>query len=182
MALKKILTYPEVTLTEIANDVANIDGKVVQAFDDMVETMYAAPGIGLAAPQIGIGERMIIVDIGDDEDGGGTQGKNLIELINPVITEEDDELITSEEGCLSVIDYRAEVTRPSRIVVSGWTRDQKEISVEAEGLLAICLQHEIDHLEGTLFLDRLSRLKRNMYSKRVKKALREGRPITRDSD
>ncbi|MFP6663214.1 MAG: peptide deformylase [Deltaproteobacteria bacterium] len=182
MGTRRIFTFPEPSLTEVAGDVANISGDTVQALDDMAQTMYAAPGIGLAAPQIGLPERIIVVDIGDDSEGGGEQGKNLVELINPIVTDESDELITFEEGCLSVIDFRADVTRPAQIVVSGWTRDQKEVSIEAEGLLAVCLQHEIDHLDGTLFLDRLSRLKRNMYAKRVKKALREGRPIARDSD
>jgi peptide deformylase len=182
MGTRRIITFPEPSLKEVADDVANITGDTVQVIDDMIQTMYAAPGIGLAAPQIGLPERIIVVDIGDDADGGGEQGKELVELINPVITEESDEFITVEEGCLSVIDFRADVTRPGHIVISGWTRDQKEISIEAEGLLAVCLQHEIDHLDGMLFLDRLSSLKRNMYAKRVKKALREGRPIARDSD
>jgi len=181
MGVRRILTYPEASLKDMAEDVSNITGETIQAIDDMAETMYAAPGIGLAAPQIGIAERMIVLDIGQ-EDSGGEHKPNLIELINPEVRERGDDWITYEEGCLSVIDYRAEVTRPEQILVVGWTRDQKEIQIEADGLLSVCLQHEIDHLDGTLFLDRLSRLKRSMYAKRVKKALREGKPISREDD
>ena len=181
MGVRRILTYPETSLKDVAEDVSNITGDTIQTIEDMAKTMYAAPGIGLAAPQIGVAERMIVLDIGQ-EDSSGEHKPNLIELINPEIREHGDDLITYEEGCLSVIDYRAEVTRPEQILVVGWTRDQKEIQIEADGLLSVCLQHEIDHLDGTLFLDRLSRLKRNMYAKRVKKALREGRPISREDD
>ncbi len=180
MAIRKILTFPDTFLKKEASDVENIDGRLVEAMDDLAQTMYAAPGIGLAAPQVGLDERVIVVDIGE-EDESGEQGRDLIEVINPVITEEEGEIVW-EEGCLSVIDFRAEVTRANRILVQGWDRNQKEISIEAEGLLAVALQHEIDHLDGTLFLDHLSRLKRDMYTRRVKKALREGRPIARDTE
>lgn len=180
MTIRRILTFPDPFLKNEANDVENIDGRVVEAIDDMAQTMYAAPGVGLAAPQIGLNERIVVVDVGE-EDENGERGKELIQIINPEIVEEEGEIVW-EEGCLSVIDFRAEVTRANRIWVKGYDRDQKEVSLEAEGLLAVALQHEIDHLDGTLFLDHLSRLKRDMYTRRVKKALREGRPIARDED
>lgn len=181
MPVRRIFTYPDDVLHDVAEEVSEIDGATVETLDDMFTTMYAAPGIGLAAPQIGLSERMIVVDLGDEEGGGGPS-KDRVELINPVITEQSDEMVTNEEGCLSIIDYRVEVTRPATVVVKGWTRDQKEIEIEADGLLSICLQHELEHLDGTLLLDHLSRLKRSMYRKRVQKALREGRPIARDSE
>ncbi len=180
MPIRKIITFPDPFLKDEADDVVNIDGRVVQAMDDMAQTMYAAPGVGLAAPQIGLNERIVVVDIGE-EDENGERGKELIQIINPEIVEEEGEIVW-EEGCLSVIDFRAEVTRANHIWVKGYDRDQKEVSLEAEGFLAVALQHEIDHLDGTLFLDHLSRLKRDMYTRRVKKALREGRPIARDED
>ena len=180
MAIRRILTFPDPFLKEEASDVENIDGRLVEAMDDMAQTMYAAPGIGLAAPQIGLDERVVIVDVGHDDEEG-ERGRNLIEIINPVIAEEEGETIY-EEGCLSIIDFRAEVTRANRILVRGYNRQQREIALEADGLLAVALQHEIDHLDGTLFLDHLSRLKRDMYTRRVNKALREGRPIAREEE
>src|SRR5262249_11450584 len=148
---------------------------IVQSIDDMVQTMYAAPGVGLAAPQIGLDERIIVIDVGDDEEES-ERGKHLLRIVNPVIAESEGSIVW-EEGCLSVIDFKAEVTRAERVLVRGYDPDQHEIAIEAEGLLAVALQHEIDHLEGTLFIDHLSRLKREMYAKRVRKALREGKPI-----
>jgi peptide deformylase len=175
MAIRRILTYPEPSLRGKAQDVANIDGKTVQSIDDMVQTMYAAPGVGLAAPQIGLDERIIVIDVGDEEEDA-ERGKHLLRIVNPVIAESEGSIVW-EEGCLSVIDFKAEVTRAERVLVRGYDPDQHEIAIEAEGLLAVALQHEIDHLEGTLFIDHLSRLKREMYAKRVRKALREGKPI-----
>jgi peptide deformylase len=175
MAIRRILTYPEPTLRGKAREVSNIDGKTVQSIDDLVQTMYAAPGVGLAAPQIGLDERIIVVDVGDDEEES-ERGKHLLRIVNPVIAESEGSIVW-EEGCLSVIDFKAEVTRAERVLVRGYDPDQHEIAIEAEGLLAVALQHEIDHLEGTLFIDHLSRLKREMYAKRVRKALREGKPI-----
>jgi peptide deformylase len=151
LVIRRIYTYPEPVLKEVAHDVSDIDGVVAQTIDDMVETMYAAPGVGLAAPQ-----------------------KQLLKLVNPVITESEGEVLW-EEGCLSVRDYQAEVLRAERVLVKAWTTDQKEIEIEGTGLLAVALQHEIDHLNGTLFLDRLSRLKRDLYRRRLKKMDREGR-------
>jgi peptide deformylase len=178
MAIRRILAFPEPSLRGKARPVENIDGKTVSAIDDMVQTMYAAPGIGLAAPQIGFDERIVVLDVAEVADGEepAERGKNLLRIVNPVIVESEGEIVW-EEGCLSVIDFRAEVTRAAHVLIRGYDPDQKEIAIEADGLLAVALQHEIDHLDGTLFIDRLSRLKREMYVRRVKKALREGKPI-----
>jgi peptide deformylase len=167
--IRRIYTYPEPVLKEVAAEVDDIDGAVASAIEDMVETMYAAPGVGLAAPQIGLSQRVIVLDV-DHEN----KGKQLLKLVNPVITESEGEILW-EEGCLSVRDYQAEVLRAERVLVKAWTTDQKEVEIEGTGLLAVALQHEIDHLNGTLFLDRLSRLKRDLYKRRLKKMDREGR-------
>ena len=167
--IRRIYTYPEPALKAVAHDVTDIDGAVAKTIDDMVETMYAAPGVGLAAPQIGVSERVIVLDV-DHEN----KGKQLLKLVNPVIVESEGEILW-EEGCLSVRDYQAEVLRAERVLVKAWTTDQKEIEIEGTGLLAVALQHEIDHLNGTLFLDHLSRLKRDLYKRRLKKLDREGR-------
>lgn len=172
--IRRIYTYPEPVLKEVATDVGNIDGVVATTLEDMVETMYAAPGVGLAAPQIGLSQRIIVLDV-DHEN----KGKQLLQLVNPVIADSEGEVLW-EEGCLSVRDYQAEVLRAERVLVKAWTVDQKEIEIEGTGLLAVALQHEIDHLNGTLFIDRLSRLKRDLYKRRLKKMDREGRePIPR---
>lgn len=172
VAILKILKYPEPILKKISIPVKNITGETVRLIQDMVETMYAAPGVGLAAPQVGILQRIIVVDI-DYEN----PGKNLIRLINPEIRHTDGELIW-EEGCLSVMDFTAEVKRAARVEVAGLNEKEQEVIVEGEGLLAVALQHEIDHLDGKLFIDRISRLKRELYTRRLKKILRSGKPQT----
>jgi len=168
MAVRKILKYPAPELRRVAAPVKSIDGRVSALVQDLVETMYAAPGVGLAAPQVGEGQRVIVIDC-DAEN----PGKHLIRLINPVIVEREGQIVW-EEGCLSVFDFRAEVTRAKRVLVRGWTPEEKEIELEGEDLLAVALQHEIDHLDGKLFLDRISRLKRDLYRRRLKKMFREG--------
>jgi peptide deformylase len=171
MALRTILEYPNPLLKEPARPVANITGDVAALVEDMAETMYAAPGIGLAAPQVGVGERVIVLDLrGEDEE----PGKRLLKLINPVIAEREGEIVW-EEGCLSVPDLTAPVKRARRVLVRAWTPEEREVEVEGEELLAVALQHEIDHLDGTLFLDRLSRLKRDLYRARRRKLERQGR-------
>ncbi|MFN8543517.1 MAG: peptide deformylase [Candidatus Binatia bacterium] len=172
MALLQIRTYPDPALKTRAREVPNITGNVVRLAEDMAETMYAAPGIGLAAPQVGAAERVIVLDVHEE---GETPGRRLLKLINPVIVERDGSVVW-EEGCLSVPDFTAPVTRAQRVLVRAWTPEEKEIEVEADELLAVALQHEIDHLEGKLFLDRLSRLKRDLYRARRKKLERQGRP------
>jgi peptide deformylase len=171
MALRPILTYPDVALKHRATPVGNIDGVVAQLVEDMAETMYAAPGVGLAATQVGVAQRVIVLDIHAENE---EPGRRLLKLINPEIVERDGEIVW-EEACLSVPDLTAPVTRARRVLVHAWTPDQKEVQVEAEELLAVALQHEIDHLEGKLFLDHLSRLKRDLYRTRQKKLERQGR-------
>jgi peptide deformylase len=169
--IREILKYPDPRLKQTGAAVKNINGDLVQLVDDMVLTMYDAPGVGLAAVQVGVPQRVIVVDVNHEE-----PGKNLLKLINPVITAREGEIIW-EEGCLSVVDYTAEVKRSAKVEVKAWTPDEKEISLQVEDLLAVALQHEIDHLDGKLFIDRISRLKRELYTRRVKKLLREGRPL-----
>src|SRR5438552_17075461 len=135
----------------------------------MVETMYAAPGVGLAAPQIGLSQRVIVVDV--DHENKGT---HLLKIVNPVIAEREGEIVW-EEGCLSVRDYVAEVTRSARVLVRGYTPDQQEIAIEGTGLLAVALQHEIDHLDGKLFLRRMTRATRAPYCPRLKNIERRDR-------
>jgi peptide deformylase len=130
--------------------------------------MYAAPGVGLAANQVGALERVVVMDV-DHEN----PQKNVYKLINPKITRSEGE-ITWEEGCLSVVDFTAEVRRAAQVEVVAFDEKEREIKIEADGLLAVALQHEIDHLDGKLFIDRISRLKRELYTRRRKKMLRSG--------
>jgi len=171
MALREILTFPSPTLKEVAAPVKNIDGEIDELSRDMTETMYAAPGVGLAATQIGVPQRVIVLDV-DHEN----PGKNLLRLVNPVIVERSGTILW-EEGCLSVVDFTAEVRRSAQILLKAWTIDQQELEIEAEGLLAVAMQHEIDHLDGKLFIDRISSLKRDLYRRRINKMIREGIPL-----
>ena len=172
MALRTILQYPAPVLKVRAEPVREMDAELVRLVEDMAETMYAAPGVGLAANQVGVGQRVVVLDVhGEDEE----PGKRLLKLVNPVIAERDGEIVW-EEGCLSVPDLTAPVRRARRVLVRAWTPEEREIEVEAEELLAVALQHEIDHLDGKLFLDRLSRLKRDLYRARRRKRERQGRP------
>ena len=168
MALRRILKFPAPDLKKTADTVNDIDGTVDEVLRDMTETMYAAPGVGLAAPQVGVDQRLVTLDV-DHEN----RGKQLLQLINPVIVEREGTALW-EEGCLSVVDFSAEVRRSAKVVVKAWTLDQREVAIEADGLLAVALQHEIDHLDGKLFIDRLTPLKRDSYKRRVKKMLRDG--------
>lgn len=174
MALRPILTYPDPLLKRAAADVTTLDERVARLCDDMAETMYAAPGIGLAATQVGEPVRVIVLDVHTKEEG---PGKHLLKLVNPVIVEREGE-ITFEEGCLSVPEFTAEVKRARRILLKAWTPEEKEVAVEADELLAVALQHELDHLDGKLFIDRLSRLKRDLYKARQRKLDRQGRPAS----
>lgn len=171
MAVRKILTYPAPELKRAAKPVTNIDGSINALVGDMVDTMYAAPGVGLAAVQVGVPQRVIALDVDHEH-----PGPHLLALINPVITEREGTVLW-EEGCLSVVDLTAEVKRSARVLVKAWTPDEKEIEIEADGLLAVALQHEIDHLDGKLFIDRISRLKRDLYRRKVQKMIREGIPL-----
>ena len=169
MAILEILRYPDPILKKVSEPVETITEDTIHLVDDMVETMYAAPGVGLAAPQVGQLQRIIVLDI-DYEN----PGKNLIKLINPEIRRAEGEVVW-EEGCLSVFDFTAEVDRAAQVEVVGLDEKEKEVKVEGEGLLAVALQHEIDHLDGKLFIDYISRLKRELYTRRLKKRMREGK-------
>ncbi len=172
MALLQIRTYPDPALKQPAAAVENITGDVVRLAADLAETMYAAPGVGLAAPQVGVPQRVIVLDVHDEETPAG---KHLLKLINPVIAAREGEIVW-EEGCLSVPELTAPVRRAKRVLVRAWTPEEHEVEIEGEDLLAVALQHEIDHLDGKLFLDRLSRLKRDLYRARRRKLERQGRP------
>jgi peptide deformylase len=172
MALRLILKYPDPLLKKRARPVQNIGGDVATLVADLAETMYAAPGVGLAATQVGVDQRVIVLDVRKEDD---EPGKRLLKLINPEIAEREGEIVW-EEACLSVPELTAPVKRARRVLVRAWTPEQREVEVEAEELLAVALQHEIDHLDGRLFLDRLSRLKRDLYRARQRKLERQGRP------
>jgi peptide deformylase len=167
MSKLKILTYPDKILRNPTRELDNIDGDVQKMIDQMSETMYAAPGIGLAAIQVGWDRRVLIYDISPSEDGGSLQV-----LINPRIVEHGGEILSENEGCLSVPEFRADVKRYASILVEGVDREGRPLKLEAEGILAIVLQHEIDHLNGKLFIDHISALKKQMYTRRIKKKLR----------
>jgi peptide deformylase len=169
MALLRIRKFPDPVLKNAADPVDNIDGDVASFLDSMTQTMYAAPGVGLAATQVGDSRRLVVLDTDHEH-----LGKHLLKLINPQIVESDGSIMW-EEGCLSVIDFTADVQRATRVLVKAWTTDQQEISLEADGLLAIALQHEIDHLDGKLFIDRISRIKRELYRRRLAKLIKEGK-------
>jgi peptide deformylase len=163
-----ILTYPDSFLKKQAKPVENIDGALQTIFENMATTMYQAPGVGLAAPQVGIGQNFIIYDITPREDG-----RDLHVLVNPKIVTSEGEIISENEGCLSVPDFRADVKRAERVLVEGVDRDGNPLRFEAEGMLAIVIQHELDHLNGTLFIDHISTLKRNIYKRRIKKEMKQ---------
>ncbi|MGD0074930.1 MAG: peptide deformylase [Candidatus Binataceae bacterium] len=169
MALLKIRKFPDPVLKEAAKPVANIDGKLNSLVDSMVQTMYAAPGVGLAAPQVGESSRIIVLDTDHEH-----PGKHLLKLINPEIVEAEGSVIW-EEACLSVIDYKADVKRAARVLVRAYTIDQNEVRIEADDLLAVAFQHEIDHLDGRLFIDRISRIKRELYRRKMQKMIKEGK-------
>ena len=165
MAIRPVLTAPDPRLKLVSEPVAKVDGELRTLIDDMIETMYDADGIGLAAIQVGVPKRMLVMDI-DQRDGK----KNPRVFINPVITWASDEMAVTEEGCLSIPEIWDEVERPARIKAEYLDRDGKKQELEADGLLAVCLQHEMDHLEGILFVDHLSKLKRSMAMKKLQKA------------
>lgn len=165
MAIRNIILYPDPVLRERAEEVPNIDGEIAQLMDDMAETMYHAPGIGLAANQVGVKQRVIVVDVGHDEES--EKRGTLYQLANPVITRSEGS-VEGEEGCLSLPDIREAVRRAAAVTVKGINREGEEVSIDAEGLLAICFQHEIDHLNGVLFIDRISRLKRTLLQTKLR--------------
>ena len=165
MALRTILTAPDPRLKEVAKDVVQVDGDIKKLAADMLETMYAAEGIGLAATQIGVALRVVVIDVAQKDD----RNEPMV-FVNPKIVWSSEETQKFQEGCLSVPDIWDEVERPIAIKADYTDLDGKPQTLEADGLLADCLQHEIDHLNGTLFIDHLSRLKRSMAIKKLTKA------------
>jgi peptide deformylase len=168
MAIRKILTYPDKFLRQPTKPVLDIDSVIQEIIDDMADTMYEAPGVGLAAIQVGCDQSILIYDRLP-----GEENRSFEVVINPKIVDSEGEIISQEEGCLSVPDFRADLKRAGSILVEGLDREGKPIQIEAEGNLAIVLQHEIDHLNGKLFIDHLSALQRELYKRRVKKMLRK---------
>lgn len=170
MSILPIRLYPDPALRTRCVPVSRVTEDIRKLLSDMAETMYDAPGIGLAAPQVGITERIIVVDVG--EDTGEEVKPHLLKLINPeiVLTEGS---IESEEGCLSIPDIRETVKRYSRVVLKAVDENEKEVRIDAHDLLAICIQHEVDHLNGVLFIDHLSRLKKNLIRSRLKRMAEE---------
>ncbi|MGA9794922.1 MAG: peptide deformylase [Rhizomicrobium sp.] len=167
MAIRPIITAPDPRLKAVSQDVAKVDADIRALVDDMIESMYAADGIGLAAIQIGVPKRILVMDI-DQKDGK----KNPQTFINPKILWVSEELATFEEGCLSVPEIWEDVARPAKIRAEYLDRDGKRHELESDGLFATCLQHEMDHLNGVLFIDHLSKLKRSMALKKLQKAKR----------
>ncbi len=167
MTIKPLIILPDPLLRQQSKPVETVDSEIQRLADDMLETMYDAPGIGLAAIQIGVPRRMLVIDLSRDDEENKPQV-----FINPEILKVSDEVSTYEEGCLSIPDYYAEVERPASLTVGYVDRDGKQQTVDADGLLATCLQHEIDHLNGVLFIDHISRLKRDMVIKKFTKLAR----------
>jgi peptide deformylase len=165
MTVRPILTAPDPRLQAVSTDVESVTAEIRTLVDDMADSMYAAEGIGLAAVQIGVPKRVIVIDL-DQKEGE----RNPRAFINPKIIWASDEMAVFEEGCLSVPEIWDDVERPARIKAEYLDRDGKPQTLEADGLLATCLQHEMDHLNGVLFIDHLSRLKKNMAIKKLTKA------------
>jgi peptide deformylase len=164
MAVLPIRILPDPILREKAQEVTQIDEELQRLIDNMAQTMYAAPGLGLAANQVGVLKRLIMLDVSYRDNGP----RDLKVMLNPCITAAEGELI-HKEGCLSVADFSAEVRRHAKVMVTGLDREGNPLSLTGEGLLAVVIQHEVDHLDGILFIDHLSRLKRGLYLRRLKK-------------
>ncbi|MCC7382339.1 MAG: peptide deformylase [Deltaproteobacteria bacterium] len=173
MARLAILTYPDPGLAKKSTAVERVDDEIRTLIDDMIETMYDADGVGLAAPQVGVTKRVIVIDCNPrNDDEGHPLPRQPLAIVNPAVTQAEGKIVW-EEGCLSVPEYVDEVERAAKVVVEGLDRDGQPLRIEADDLLAVCLQHEIDHLEGVLFVDRLSRLKQTLVKKRLKKRAQE---------
>ena len=168
MAILDILSYPDKFLTKKAKPVENIDGDLQKIIENMIKTMYEAPGIGLASIQIGCDKSIIVYDM-----SYGENRNSLQVLLNPIIIESCGETISENEGCLSVPDYRSDVKRASSVIVEALDREGKPLRIEAEDFHATVLQHEIDHLNGILFIDRISKLKKSLYKRHILKQLKQ---------
>jgi peptide deformylase len=164
MALLPIIIAPDPRLKKIAAPVAAVDDALRRLMDDMLETMYAAPGVGLAAPQVGVSKRVIVIDAARE-----TEAPEPLFLVNPEIVWVSDEDATYEEGCLSLPSHYADVARPASVRIRYLDRDNESRELRADGLRATCIQHEIDHLDGILFVDHVSALKRNMILRKLTK-------------
>ena len=166
MALLTVLCYPDPRLHKVAKPVAQVDARVKKIVADMADTMYEAPGVGLAATQVDIHERIVVIDVSDEQN-------ELMVFINPEIIWASAETKSWREGCLSVPEFYDEVERPAQIRLKALDLDGKEFEIEADGLLAVCLQHELDHLQGKVFVEYLSLLKRTRISQKMKKRAKE---------
>ncbi|MEM0898916.1 MAG: peptide deformylase [Pseudomonadota bacterium] len=168
MSIKPLVLLPDPILRERSKPLERVDDDVRRFADDMLETMYDAPGIGLAAIQVGEPLRMLVMDVAKED-----EEKNPLVLINPEIVHMGDETSVYEEGCLSIPDVYADVERPAEIKVKYLDKDGAEQTMDADGLLATCVQHEIDHLDGKLFIDHISKLKRQMVIRKFKKLAKQ---------
>ncbi len=167
MAVRDILVVPHPVLKQVSTPVEAVDDELRALMDDMLETMYAAPGIGLAAVQIGVARRVIVMDLAREDEEPQPRF-----FVNPEILWRDEEMVVCEEGCLSIPEIFDEVERPAKVRIRYLNRDGEAVEEEAEGLYAVCIQHEMDHLEGIVFIDHLSRLKRDRAVSKVKKLVR----------
>jgi peptide deformylase len=174
MAILPIVCIPDPILRETSTPVETFDADLRTLIADMFETMYDAPGIGLAAVQVGVPKRLLVIDLQEGEDEESKPVKDPRVFINPEILEESDTFVPYKEGCLSIPDQYADVLRPDRVRAKWQDADGKWHEDDIDGLLAVCLQHEIDHLNGVLFIDHLSRLKREMLLKKLAKGRKEG--------
>jgi peptide deformylase len=173
MALLPIIVAPDPRLKQVAKPVDKVDAEVRRLMDDMLETMYKAPGIGLAAPQVGVLKRVIVVDIARED-----EKPQPLRMANPELIAVSDEDAVYNEGCLSLPEHYADVTRPAAIKVRYLDHENEIRELEADGLLATCIQHEMDHLEGILFVDHLTALKRNMILRKLLKAKKSQAPVS----
>lgn len=173
MAILPIVEVPDPRLRQISQPVEQVDDDLRRLIDDMFETMYAAPGIGLAAIQVGVPKRVLVIDLQEPEEEGGEPVRNPLVFVNPEIVATSDRDVPYNEGCLSVPEMYADVDRPDSIRARWLDRDGNSHDEEITGLLAVCLQHEMDHLNGVLFIDHLSRLKREMLLKKLTKLRRD---------
>ncbi|RRH97155.1 peptide deformylase [Mesorhizobium tamadayense] len=171
MSIKPLIILPDPILRQVSKPVERVDGDLRKLADDMLETMYDAPGIGLAAIQVGEPRRLLVIDLAKEDEPPAPHV-----FINPEILESSEQRSVYEEGCLSIPDYYAEVERPAAVRVKYLDRDGKLQEMQAEGLMATCLQHEIDHLNGVLFIDHISKLKRDMVVKKFKKLAKDKAP------
>tara|TARA_B100000575_G_C22861675_1_gene503443 strand:+ start:220 stop:744 length:525 start_codon:yes stop_codon:yes gene_type:complete len=168
MPIKKIITIPNPILRKVSEPVKTVNKEIKKLLKDMLETMYEAPGIGLAAVQVGVLKRIIVIDISQKD-----EKKKPLFIINPELTYKSDDLVSYEEGCLSIPNQFAEVKRPNKCNINYLDFEGNKKEIKAEGLLATCIQHEIDHLNGILFIDHLSKLKKDLIIKKAKKQKKE---------